>query len=117
MTLASDEQRLAQILNNLLRNAIEAATSAEVCIGGQSGVFREGREGVEVFVRDTGPGLSRDVLERLADPKESAKGGEHAGLGLHIVHRLVAELQGGIDVRTSANAGTTFTVFLPLRPL
>ncbi len=117
MILASDEQRLGQILNNLLRNAIEASASAEVCIGSQSGVFREGREGVEVFVRDTGPGLSRDVLERLADPKESAKGGDHAGLGLHIVHRLVAELQGGIDVRTSASTGTTFTVFLPLRPL
>ena len=117
VVLASDEQRLAQVLNNLLRNAIEAAESAEVCIGGQVGVFREGREGIEVFVRDTGPGLTRAVLERLADPKESAKGGEHAGLGLHIVHRLVAELQGGIDVRTAAGRGTTFTVFLPLKPL
>ncbi len=117
VVLASDEQRLAQVLNNLLRNAIEAAHSAEVCIGGQVGVFREGREGIEVFVRDTGPGLTREVLERLADPKESAKGGEHAGLGLHIVHKLVAELQGGIDVRTAADRGTTFTVFLPLKPL
>jgi signal transduction histidine kinase len=114
--LASDEQRLAQILNNLMRNAIEASADAEVCLGGQVGVFREGREGIEVYVRDTGPGLSREVLERLAEPKESAKGGEHAGLGLHIVHRLVAELQGGIDVRTASGRGTTFTVFLPLGP-
>lgn len=114
--LASDEQRLAQVLNNLMRNAIEASADAEVCLGGQVGVFREGREGIEVYVRDTGPGLSREVLERLAEPKESAKGGEHAGLGLHIVHRLVAELQGGIDVRTAAGRGTTFTIFLPLSP-
>lgn len=114
--LASDEQRLAQILNNLMRNAIEASSDAEVCLGGEVGVFREGREGIEVYVRDTGPGLSREVLERLAEPKESAKGGEHAGLGLHIVHRLVAELQGGIDVRTASGRGTTFTVFLPLGP-
>jgi len=117
VVLASDEQRLAQILNNLMRNAIEASADQQVILGGQTGVFREGREGIELFVRDTGPGLSRDVLERLADPKESSKGGDHAGLGLHIVHRLVSELQGGIDVRTATGKGTTFTIFLPLNPL
>jgi sensor histidine kinase regulating citrate/malate metabolism len=54
------------------------------------------------------------VLERLADPKESSKGGDHAGLGLHIVHRLVGELGGNLDVRTAAGQGTSFSLFLPL---
>jgi len=117
LRIATDEQRLAQVLNNLMRNAIEASADETVCIGTAVGVFREGREGVQVFVRDTGPGLPREVLERLADPKESTKGGEHAGLGLHIVHRLVRELHGGIDVRTAPGVGTTFTIFLPLKPL
>jgi signal transduction histidine kinase len=112
----SDEQRLAQILNNLVRNAIEAASGESVTIGTDTGVFREGREGVEVYVTDTGPGLPRTVLERLADPKESSKGGDHAGLGLHIVHRLVSELGGNIDVRTAAGQGTSFSLFLPLSP-
>jgi len=112
--LRSDEQRLAQILNNLVRNAIEAASGESVTIGTDTGVFREGREGVEVYVTDTGPGLPRAVLERLADPKESSKGGDHAGLGLHIVHRLVVELGGNIDVRTVAGQGTSFSLFLPL---
>jgi signal transduction histidine kinase len=112
--LSSDEQRLAQILNNLVRNAIEAAGGESVTIGTDTGVFREGREGVEVYVTDTGPGLPRAVLERLADPKESSKGGDHAGLGLHIVHRLVGELGGNIDVRTAAGQGTSFSLFLPL---
>lgn len=115
--VASDEQRLAQVLNNLMRNAIEASSGATVCLGSNAGVFREGREGLELFVRDTGPGLAREVLERLADPKASSKGGDHAGLGLHIVHRLVKELQGGIDVRTTPRQGTMFTVYLPLTPL
>ncbi len=112
--LRSDEQRLAQILNNLVRNAIEAATGESVTVGTDTGVFREGREGVEIYVTDTGPGLPRVVLERLADPKESSKGGDHAGLGLHIVHRLVGELGGNIDVRTAAGQGTSFSLFLPL---
>ena len=115
--LASDEQRLAQILNNLMRNAIEASSGQSVSLGSEVGVFREGREGVEVYVKDTGPGLSREVLASLAEPKNSTKGGDHAGLGLHIVHRLVLELQGGIDVRTATGAGTTFRIFLPLKPL
>ena len=110
----SDEQRLAQILNNLVRNAIEAASGESVTIGTDTGVFREGREGVEIYVTDTGPGLPRAVLERLADPKESSKGGDHAGLGLHIVHRLVRELGGNIDVRTASGQGTSFSLFLPL---
>lgn len=114
VVLRSDEQRLAQILNNLVRNAIEAAAGESVTIGTDTGVFREGREGVEVYVTDTGPGLPRVVLERLADPKESSKGGDHAGLGLHIVHRLVSELGGNIDVRTAAGQGTSFSLFLPL---
>ena len=114
VVVRSDQQRLAQILNNLVRNAIEAAGGESVTIGTDTGVFREGREGVEVYVTDTGPGLPRAVLERLADPKESSKGGDHAGLGLHIVHRLVAELGGNIDVRTAAGQGTSFSLFLPL---
>jgi signal transduction histidine kinase len=115
--LASDEQRLAQILNNLMRNAIEASSGQSVSLGSEVGVFREGREGVEVYVKDTGPGLSREVLASLAEPKNSTKGGDHAGLGLHIVHRLVLELQGGIDVHTATGAGTIFRIFLPLKPL
>jgi len=116
LVVESDQQRLAQILNNLVRNAIEAAPGERVTVGTDAGIFREGREGVEVFVSDTGPGLPRSVLERLADPKDSTKGGDHAGLGLHIVHRLVRELGGNIDVRTAAGQGTTFNLFLPLKP-
>jgi signal transduction histidine kinase len=117
LAVTSDDQRLVQILNNLVRNAIEACQGQSVTIASSAGVFREGHEGVEISVRDTGPGLPRAVLDRLAEPKQSTKGGDHAGLGLRIVHRLVGELKGSIDVRTSTGAGTTFTVHLPLKPL
>ena len=67
------------------------------------------------MVEDTGPGLTRAVLDRLYEPKQSTKGSGHAGLGLHIVHRLVREIGGSIDVRTASGQGTVFTVFLPKR--
>lgn len=114
LPVTSDEPRLSQVLNNLMRNAIEASQGQNVTMLSTSGVFREGFEGIEIAVRDTGPGLPRAVLDNLAEPKESSKGEGHAGLGLHIVHRIVAELKGNVDVRTLTDQGTTFTIFLPL---
>lgn len=112
----SDEQRIVQILNNLTKNAIEATAGGDgVLLVTRGGVYRQGREGVEIVVQDSGPGLTREVLTRLYEPKQSTKGGDHAGLGLHIVHRLVNEVQASIDVRTEPGQGTAFTLFLPLQ--
>jgi len=116
LDVSSDSQRLAQVLNNLLRNAIEACSGASVTVGTAAGVFRSGREGVELSVSDTGPGLPRGVLEHLTVPKQTNKGGDHSGLGLHIVHRLVEEVGASIDVRSAPGQGTRFTIFLPLDP-
>ncbi|MCZ6617652.1 MAG: HAMP domain-containing sensor histidine kinase [Gammaproteobacteria bacterium] len=114
LPVTSDEQRLSQVLINLMRNAIEASPGRDVTMLSAAGVFREGLEGVEIGVRDTGPGLPRAVLDKLAEPKTSSKGDGHSGLGLHIVHRIIGELGGSIDVRTLLGQGTGFTVFLPL---
>jgi signal transduction histidine kinase len=117
LTVRSDEQRVTQILNNLTKNAIEATAHGDpVLLQTRGGVYRQGVEGVEVVIQDTGPGLTREVLSKLYEPKQSTKGGNHAGLGLSIVHRLVTEVQASIDVRTEPAQGTAFTVFLPLTP-
>ena len=103
-----------QVMTNLARNAIEALHEGGVLqIETVPGVYRSGRAGVEFVVRDNGPGLPPEVLERLYEPKTSSKGADHAGLGLHIIGRLVGELEGAIDVRTDSERGTAFSVFLP----
>ena len=112
--VVSDGDRITQVMTNLLGNAIDAIEGAgAVQVATFSGVYRDGRVGVEFSVRDDGPGLPATVLERLYEPKTSTKGGDHAGLGLHITARLVTELQGAIDVRTAPGRGTAFSVFLP----
>ena len=91
--IRTSEQKLAQILNNLIRNAIEAE-AGETTVRTVAGVYRESGEGLLVEVQDSGPGLPRDLLLRLSEPKQSTKGDGHSGLGLQIVHRLVTELNG-----------------------
>ena len=63
---------------------------------------------------DTGSGIPPAVLERIFDPFFTTKGvGEGTGLGLSLVHGIVADFGGAVDVETREGAGTTFTVWLP----
>jgi PAS domain S-box-containing protein len=69
---------------------------------------------VRLSVSDTGSGIPAAVLERMFDPFFTTKGvGDGTGLGLSLVHGIVADFGGAIDVTTQAGAGTTFTVWLP----
>ena len=109
-------EKLAQIVGNLVKNAIEACSGGDlVALGARSGVFRDGRMGVEVFVRDSGPGLPDEVLANLAEAKATQKGGDHQGIGLQVAFKLAAELDGAIDVRSEPGQGAVFTLFLPTK--
>ena len=70
---------------------------------------------VRLVVSDTGTGIPPAVLERMFDPFFTTKGvGEGTGLGLSLVHGIVAELGGAIDVATRAEKGTKFEIWLPV---
>jgi HD-like signal output (HDOD) protein/signal transduction histidine kinase len=104
---------LKQILINLLKNAIEAVPGGghiEMINKGQ--VIINGREYAEISVKDTGPGIPAAVQTHLFSPVDSHKPGQHRGIGLSIVHRLVEKLGGEISCQSSS-AGTIFTVHLP----
>jgi CheY-like chemotaxis protein len=77
------------------------------------GTLRAGRY-MRLSVGDTGSGIPPTVLERMFDPFFTTKRiGDGTGLGLALVHGIVADLDGVIDVVTQIGAGTTFTVWLP----
>jgi signal transduction histidine kinase/ActR/RegA family two-component response regulator len=69
---------------------------------------------VRLSVADTGSGIPPAVFERMFDPFFTTRRvGDGTGLGLSLVHGIVADLGGAIDVVTQAGGGTTFAVWLP----
>jgi PAS domain S-box-containing protein len=70
---------------------------------------------VRLVVADTGTGIPPAVFERIFDPFFTTKGvGEGTGLGLSLIHGIVIDLGGGIDVTTKAGAGSRFEIWLPV---
>jgi len=110
--VVADRQRLAQVLINLLSNAVRYTPS-----GGSVAVVAD-REAarVRIAVRDTGPGIAAEDLERLFVPFERLErdaATEGTGLGLALSHRLVLAMGGRLEVDSGRGRGSTFTVVLP----
>lgn len=106
---------LDRILGNLLSNAIKFSPPA-------SNIHLQmdtGPNHVEVKIIDQGPGIPADELPKLfrkfsrLSPRPTA-GESSTGLGLYIVHLLVAQLNGSIDVRSEVGKGTEFVLNFPV---
>jgi len=114
--LHSNPDKLTQMLINLSKNAVEAMREGrqgdQLVFEIHDGIYRNGLQGVEIVVRDNGPGISKQVLATLHEAKNFTRG---SGLGLHITFNLLQSLGGAMDVRTSTN-GTAFSMFLPKKP-
>jgi CheY-like chemotaxis protein len=72
-------------------------------------------EYVRLTITDTGAGIPAQVMERIFDPFFTTKSvGEGTGLGLSLVHGIVADLGGAIDVSSTMGQGTRFEIWLPV---
>jgi len=112
-TVHTDEKRLRQILINLLSNAIKFTRSGHV-----SFIVRYRSQVAEFEVRDTGPGIPPDDLERIFEPFERGRhhGGFVPGIGLGLtITKLLSEIMGGdISVTSTLGEGSSFKVRLML---
>lgn len=105
----ADPDQLKQVFLNLVSNAVQAMEQS----GGTVTVRTGADEGfVTVAVADDGPGIAHEELGKIFDPFYSRRD-EGTGLGLTIVHRIVDEHDGHIEVESVPGEGTTFTVSLP----
>jgi PAS domain S-box-containing protein len=111
----ANEARLGQVFLNLLLNAAQAIPEGEPAERHQITVrLRAGSPGqVVVEVRDTGVGMTPEVLSRVFDPFFTTKAvGEGTGLGLSICHGIVESMGGAISAESKPGQGSTFRVLL-----
>jgi PAS domain S-box-containing protein len=110
----ADRQRLRQVLINLLSNAIKYNRN-----GGSVGIATEETDGdkIRLGIRDTGPGIAPENLERVFTPFDrlGAENGEieGTGIGLPLSQRLTQLMNGVLSVESQLGSGTTFWLELP----
>lgn len=114
--IVSDRDKLIQIMINLMKNAAEAMQKGgTLLISTHGNIMRNGREFIEISIKDDGPGIPPEIMESLFKPVATSKGAGHAGLGLSIVKSLVDELDGRIFCQSNEISGTIFQILLPLQ--
>ncbi len=109
-----DENLCEQVFLNLVQNAYEA-------MGEDGGALRvevsnarsNGRQGVRVKLKDTGPGVPAEMREQIFNPFVTTKK-TGVGLGLSIVSKIVDEHHGTIRLEKSEEKGAGFVIFFPL---
>ncbi len=105
-----DASQLKKALFNLVRNACEATPEEGKLTLKNRKIPTENR--LEIIVRDTGLGISSEVLPKIFEPYFTTKS-SGTGLGLAIAHRIISEHNGKIDVQSKPGKGSTFTIILP----
>ena len=110
LRLTTDPYQLRQVLLNLVTNAIQAVASD----GRVEVEVRELGDEVLIEVRDNGPGIPPEHLEKIFEPFFTTKeGGRGTGLGLAVSRGIVEKLGGRIEVDNRPGAGCTFRLLLP----
>lgn len=112
-SIATDRNKLKQILTNLIKNAFEAMSSGgNFRVNTKEQVIQNGKPYLEIVLIDSGPGLSEEIQRNLFHPVDSTKGKHHSGLGLTISKNLMNDLNGFIHCN-SGETGTQFRLLLP----
>lgn len=124
-TVVGDETQLHQVTMNLCTNALQAMPEGGVLrvalepvglaapLALSRGQLAAG-DYVRLTVSDSGAGIRAELLERIFDPFFTTKRvGEGTGLGLSLVHGIIADLRGAIEVSSTTGKGSTFSIWLP----
>jgi HAMP domain-containing protein/signal transduction histidine kinase/CheY-like chemotaxis protein len=114
-SIVTDEQRLQQVLRNLLSNAFKFTHNGEVSLA----IERDAEEQISFRVDDTGVGIPQDKLASIFESFQQADGTTSrkyggTGLGLSISREISRLLGGEIRVSSEVGSGSTFALVLPL---
>ncbi len=111
--VAGDTVALRRIVENLVGNARDSIERRQGTVSIETASVGGVEPRVQIAVRDTGRGMTREELDRAFDDFYTTKS-SGTGLGLSIVRRLIMDLNGALRVESEPGVGTTVTVLLPL---
>lgn len=107
--------KINQVFLNIINNALQAM-DAPGLLTLETQYLKEKNE-VAVIISDTGKGMNEEVKRRLFEPFFTTKPiGEGTGLGLSISYGIIEEHKGRIEVESAEGKGSTFVIYLPVRP-
>ena len=116
-----DRAQLEQVILNLMNNAEQALRNAmdesSAVVAGAEIVIRTRHEGAQIAVevQDNGPGIPESARSQIWDPFWTTKNeGEGTGLGLAVVHSIIAEHGGTISLENQPGGGARFLIRLPV---
>ncbi len=117
----ADPGQMQQVLVNLVTNAAQAIGSAwgsivvSASMASAETAAKPDRDYIRIRVSDDGPGMTKEVMQRIFEPFFTTKAvGEGTGLGLSVVHGIIAGHGGTIEVDSEPGRGTVFTILLPI---
>jgi len=113
-TVRCSRVSLQSVLMNLLMNARDAMPDGGTINVVANNIYSEDElVALELHVRDTGFGMSDEILRHSTEPFFTTKPGGLGGLGLPMVKRFVHELGGRLDIQSEVGCGTTATIVIP----
>lgn len=116
----ANKNKLIHVFVNLIQNSLDALKDKPFPNGEKPTIWIEGRETNEascLIVRDNGPGISSEHVDKIFDPFYTTKDvGAGMGLGLSICYRIMQECKGKISVRTEPGKFCEFTLEFPKQP-
>ncbi len=119
LEITCDGQKLQQALVAVFINACEAMPQGSGILEVASRPVPE-RDGIEIRISDNGTGMDRETLHHVFEPffttKQDVEKGTSLGLGLSVVYGIVKSHDGEITPQSEVGKGTTFTLFLPVKP-
>ncbi|MEE2902360.1 MAG: ATP-binding protein [Myxococcota bacterium] len=108
-----DKDQFSRVFVNLVKNAVEAIGQNEGCIYLEASIDTEQPvKGVRFVIRDNGPGIPNDTLDKVLTPYFTTKS-KGTGLGLAIVNRIVDEHGGFMAINSQVDDGTAISIWLP----
>jgi signal transduction histidine kinase len=114
--IEGDEDRLAQVVDNLMQNALEAMPGGgKLTVKCEALSNQNGPSLVRLVIADTGHGISPEDRDRIFEPFNTGRA-EGTGLGLAIAREIVEAHGGRITFESHRGSGTRFIVELPRRP-